>query len=90
MSIDEVTQIIIKGKFDNDQLNSIVMAVKFAKSQLARRNKNDLTIGTRVRFLSTKSGKILTGTVQKIAIKNITVATPSGLWTVPANMLEAT
>jgi hypothetical protein len=29
------------------------------------------------------------GTVNKIAIKYVTVATQQGLWRVPANMLEA-
>jgi hypothetical protein len=46
-------------------------------------------LGDTVRFHSAKRGVTMQGTVNKIAIKYVTVATQQGLWRVPANMLEA-
>lgn len=88
VSIKDVNSAIIAGNFTNDQLTSIVDAVKFARSQLTQQNKRSMTLGTTVRFTSSRTGLALTGTVDKIAIKYITVRTPQGLWKVPANMLE--
>jgi hypothetical protein len=42
-----------------------------------------------VTFDSTKQGRVVRGTVLKIAIKYVTVReTSGGLWKVPANMLS--
>ena len=88
VSIKDVNSAIIAGNFTNEQLSSIVDAVKFARSQLTQQNKRAMHLGTTVRFTSTKNGLTLVGTVDKVAIKYITVRTPQGLWRVPANMLE--
>ena len=88
LSIKDVNSAIIAGNFSNDQLSSIIDAVKFARSQLSQQNKRAMRLGTTVRFTSSRTGQALTGTVDKIAIKYITVRTPQGLWKVPANMLE--
>jgi len=43
-----------------------------------------------VKFTSSKTGRTMQGTVNKIAIKYVTVSVPGwGMWEVPANMLEA-
>jgi len=55
---------------------------------LSDQNKRNLRIGGTVKFTSSKSGLIHMGSVDKIAIKFVTVRTGSGLWKVPANMLE--
>jgi len=89
MSIQTVNAEILAGNFTNEQLSSIIDAVKFAKSRMAETNKRSLRIGASVRFTSTKTGISMQGTVNKIAIKYVTVATQQGLWRVPANMLEA-
>lgn len=88
VSIKDVNSAIIAGNFTNDQLTSIIDAVKFARSQLSQQNKRSMTLGTTVKFTSTKNGVTYMGTVQKIAIKYVTVSTAKGLWKVPANMLE--
>ena len=88
VSIKDVNSAIIAGNFTNEQLISIIDAVKFARGQLTQQNKRSMRLGTTVRFTSTKNGLTLVGTVDKIAIKYITVRTPQGLWKVPANMLE--
>lgn len=87
-TIQEINRAIISGVFTNDDLNSIANALKYARSQLTQQTKRALQLGTTVRFTSSRTGQTLSGTVDKIAIKYITVRTPQGLWRVPANMLE--
>jgi hypothetical protein len=87
-TISEINRAIMHGNLTNEQLGSIIDAVKYARSQLTQQNKRAMRLGCTVRFTSTKNGLTLVGTVDKIAIKYITVRTPQGLWRVPANMLE--
>ena len=87
-SIQDVNAAILQGNFTNEQLGSIIDAVKFARARLTEKNKRSMFLGDTVKFTSTKNGMTYTGTVQKIAIKYVTVSTAKGLWRVPANMLE--
>ena len=89
MNITQVNHAILHGDFTNEQLDSILSAVKFRRGTIAQDNKRNLTIGTRVKFTSNRNGQTYTGTVSKIKIKYILVNTPLGLYNVPANMLEA-
>jgi hypothetical protein len=89
MSIQTVNAEILAGNFTNDQLSSIIDAVKFARARLTDQTKRSLRLGAAVKFTSTKNGMTYTGTVDKIAIKFVTVRTGQGLWKVPANMLQA-
>jgi hypothetical protein len=88
MSVQSVNNEILAGNFTNDQLTSIIDAVKFARARLAEKTKRSVTLGSAVKFTSSKSGITMQGTVDKIAIKYVTVRTTQGLWRVPANMLE--
>jgi len=88
MSIQTVNAEILAGNFTNEQLSSIIDAVKFARARLTDATKRSLRLGSTVKFTSTKTGITMQGTVNKIAIKYITVSTQQGLWRVPANMLE--
>jgi hypothetical protein len=88
MSIQSVNAEILEGLFTNEQLGSIIDAVKFARARLAEQTKRQLTIGTSVKFTSNKTGVTMRGTVNKIAIKYVTVSTQQGMWRVPASMLE--
>lgn len=87
-TVQEINRAIINGKFTNDELSSIIDAVKFSRSQLTKTVKRSLTLGDNVNFNSSKLGRNVTGVVTKIAIKYVTVRTNAGLWKVPANMLE--
>ena len=87
MNISQINTAIIQGKWTNDELTSMIDAVKFARARLAAASKRSLAIGDSVNFTSSKSGQNMTGFVTKIAIKYITVKTLGGLWRVPANML---
>jgi hypothetical protein len=89
MDIGTINSAIIRGTWSNDDLTSMIDAVKYARARLTERSKYALKVGQAVRFTSAKRGMTIQGTVNKIAIKYVTVATPQGLWKVPANMLEA-
>lgn len=88
LTIKEINQAIMYGKFTNDELTSIIDAVKWNRSQLTKQVKRSLMLGDNVNFNSAKQGRNVTGVVTKIAIKYVTVRTANGLWRVPANMLE--
>ena len=92
--IQQVNQAIMFGTFTNTELDSIISAVKFARSGIANQNKQAMTIGSIVKFTSTRSGATVTGTVKKINRKYILVneqksgSLIGSTWRVPANMLE--
>lgn len=88
MNISAVNQAIMQGTWTNDELSSMIDAVKWARARLTQKTKRALSLGTRVQFTSTRTGQAVAGTVKKIAIKYVTVETNQGLWRVPANMLE--
>ena len=88
-TINEINQTIISGSFTNEQLDSIIMAVKFARNQITAKNRGQMVIGTQVKFTHPKTGKELSGDVIKVARKFITVKTGvASTWRVPANMLD--
>ena len=89
MNIIQINTAILQGSLTNNELTSIIDAVKFSRARLTEQNKRSLTIGDNVHFNSTKlKGAGVTGVVIKIAIKFVTVKTVSGMWRVPANMLS--
>jgi hypothetical protein len=88
MTIQEINKEIMYGTFTNDQLNSIIDAVRVARTNLVRQTKRQLTIGSKVRFTSNRNGITYTGTVDKIKVKFVLVSTPQGRYNVPASMLE--
>ncbi len=88
MNIQAINTAIVTGNWSNADLESMIDAVKFARSRLATTMKFQVRAGTKVRFTSAKRGQTFEGTVTKMAQKYATVATPTGQWRVPANMLE--
>lgn len=93
-TIQEINSSIIQGTFTNDQLNSIISAVKFARGQLVRQNRRAFGVGDMVKFTNSRTGRTEVGAVIKIMVKNIVVKTGNGMggtiqWRVPASMLEA-
>jgi len=87
MSLATITRDIMDGDYSNDELNRIAEAIKFARAQITKQNRRSLVVGTRVKFTSSRTGGDITGVVDKVAIKFITVRSSTGLWKVPANML---
>ncbi len=88
-TIQEVNSAIMFGTWTDIELSSMIDAIKFNRASLAKQNKRQFTLGSVVKFTSTKNGMTYQGSVEKIAIKYVTVATPQGRWRVPANMLTA-
>lgn len=95
MTIDQVNKAIMFGDFTNEQLNSIADAIKFARAQLAKETKRSLSVGVPVKFVSSRDGRTVLGTVSKINRKYVIVREGprnggflSTNWRVPANMLE--
>lgn len=88
MDIKQINTSIIQGNWTNDQLTSIIDAVRFARSQLVQQIKYSLRAGDNVSFTSSKTKRSVTGVVTKVAVKYVTVRTADGLWKVPANMLS--
>lgn len=88
MDIKQINSHIMFGDFSNDELNSVIDAVKFRRASMQKQNIRQLSLGSTVKFTSTKRGFDVQGTVEKIALKYVTVRDPvRGLWKVPANML---
>lgn len=88
MDIRQVNSAIMFNSWTDAELASMIDAVKFARASLQKSVKNSLRIGSSVEFTSQKTGRTYTGTVEKIAIKYVTVSTSQGRWKVPANMLR--
>jgi hypothetical protein len=89
VDIKAINAAIVSGIYTNDDLNSIIGAIKYARSQLTKQNKRAFQLGDTVKFTSNRNGLTHVGTVRKVKIKYILVNTPGGLFNVPANMLEA-
>jgi ribosomal protein L35AE/L33A len=87
LSIMDVNSTIMFGSFTNEQLDSIVSAIKYRRAQVARENKRSIMLGDVVKFVNPRSGRTHQGNVVKINIKNVKVKEGFTTWNVPANML---
>ena len=87
MKINDINQTIMNSNFTNDQLDSILMAIKYRRSQIGQEVKRELRPGVTVSFISNRNGQKYVGTVDSIKIKNAVVSTSLGRYRVPCNML---
>jgi hypothetical protein len=87
MDIKQINQAIMFSDLTNDELMSVIDAVKWKRATIAKLTTASLRVGDNVNFTSSKLGRNVTGVVTKIAIKFVTVKTAQGAWRVPANML---
>ena len=88
LSINEVNSAIMHQDWTNDQLNSMVMALKYARERLTKRTVWTLSHGAKVQFVD-RAGRTQIGTVKKINRKKVIVQVGMTNWNVPANMLSA-
>jgi hypothetical protein len=89
MDIKQVNSAIMFGTWTDVELSSVIDAVKFARANLQKQVKRSLSIGSTVKWTSSKNPFGEQGLVEKIAQKYVTVKTAKGMrWKVPANMLE--
>ena len=89
MDVKEINSAIMFGNLTNDELSTVIDAVKFARTQLTKQKTRAFSIGDRVKFTSNRNGLTYVGNVRKVKIKFVLVNTPGGVFNVPANMLEA-
>ena len=87
-TISEINNEIMQGSFTNDQLSSMLAAVKYRRAQINREVKRSITPGASVKFYHPKLGKDIFGTVDRIKQKYVLVQTVGGRYNVPAAMLE--
>jgi hypothetical protein len=88
MDVKQINAAILAGDFSMDELRSIWDTVKLANQRASLMKARNFVVGDKVRFTG-RGGRRYEGTVTKIAMKNLVVATTAGSYRVPANMLEA-
>jgi hypothetical protein len=71
----------------NNELNELVVAVKARRAALSRNAVATFGVGDRVSFVG-RGGESVFGTVEKTAIKNVTVKTDIGRWKVSGTLLS--
>tara|TARA_B100000929_G_scaffold285085_1_gene268216 strand:+ start:519 stop:782 length:264 start_codon:yes stop_codon:yes gene_type:complete len=71
----------------NNDLNELVVAVKARRAALSRNAVATFGVGDRVSFVG-RDGVTVLGTVEKTAIKNVTVKTDIGRWKVSGTLLS--
>jgi hypothetical protein len=88
MDIKSIKSAIMFNGYSNEELNSLAQAVQYARSQLGQQVKRQLCVGAQVSFTDNRAGNTYQGVVKKINLKYVHVETKTGLFRVPANMLE--
>lgn len=86
-TVREIKSAIISSDLSNDDLNELVMAIRFARTQLVKEVKNTLRVGATVQY-NGRNG-LTQGRLVKIARTFATVQVGQTSWRVPMNMLEA-
>jgi putative ribosome biogenesis GTPase RsgA len=88
MDIKQINSAIMLGTWTDIELRSMIDAVQWNRSQLAKQIKRSIMVGDQVEFTNSKTGRVIQGRVRKVAIKFVTVDTGATVWRVPANMLR--
>ena len=73
MDILQINSAIMFGTWTDVELSSMIDAVKFARANLQKQNIRAMRLGSTVRWTSSKSPRGEQGTVEKIALKYVTV-----------------
>lgn len=93
MDIRQITDALIFGNLTNEELDKVIEGVKYARAKLSRATIRSITVGSHVKFTSSRTGRDITGQVIKIGRKNLVIrehGSSYGNWRVPANMVEVT
>lgn len=89
MDTKDIVSAIMFGNLSNEELISVIDAVKYARAQMTKQKTRAFRVGDAVKFTSNRNGVTYRGVVDKVKIKYILVRTPNSLFNVPASMLEA-
>lgn len=89
-SIQDINRSIMFSGLTHEQLDSVVMAVRYARSQMSKEKMRTINIGSHVRFYNPKLGREVQAQVTKMGRKYVTVLDKvcNTSWRVPANIIE--
>jgi len=88
MSVNHIVTELMSGTLTNDDIEQVTQALKYARAQVGREVKRQLSPGASVKFYHPKQNFYIAGTVNRIKQKYVLVDTPKGRYNVPANLLE--
>ena len=88
MLVDQIVTELMSGSLNNDDIERVAQALKYARAQVGRAVKRQLAPGASVKFYHPKQNFYISGTVNRIKQKYVLVDTSRGRYNVPANLLE--
>jgi len=88
VSVKQIVTELMSGTLTNEDIEQVAQALKYARAQVGREIKRQLTPGASVKFYHPKQGRDVQGTVNRIKQKYVLVDTAQGRYNVPANLLE--
>lgn len=88
LTVTDIKQAIMFGDFTPADMEVFADAIKYARSQLGRKNANTISVGSSVKFRDNKRGINYIGTLEKVKQKYALVRTAQGRYNVPLNLLE--
>ena len=88
MSVNQIVTELMSGALTNDDIEQVTQALKYARAQVGKTIKRQLSPGVSVKFYHPKQNFYIAGTVNRIKQKYVLVDTPKGRYNVPANLLE--
>jgi hypothetical protein len=89
MSVNQIVTELMSGTLTNDDIEQVAQALKYARAQVAKTIRRQLTPGASVKFYHPKQNFYIAGTVNRIKQKYVLVDTAQGRYNVPANLLES-
>jgi uncharacterized Zn-finger protein len=88
MNVNDIVSTLMSGTLNNEDIEQVTQALKYARSQIGNQIKRQLCPGVSVKFYHPKQNFYVMGTVNRIKQKYVLVDTPQGRYNVPANLLE--
>ena len=88
MSVNQIVTELMSGALTNDDIEQVTQALKYARAQVGKTIKRQLSPGVSVKFYHPKQNFYIAGTVNRIKQKYVLVDTPRGRYNVTANLLE--
>jgi hypothetical protein len=88
MSVNQIVNELMSGTLTNEDIEQVAQALKYARAQVGKTIKRQLTPGVSVKFYHPKQNFYIAGKVNRIKQKYVLVDTAQGRYNVPANLLE--
>ena len=88
MNTKEIVAALMSGTLSNDDIEQVAQALRYARAQVGKSIKRQLSPGVNVKFYHPKQNFYVAGTVNRIKQKYVLVDTAQGRYNVPANLLE--